>query len=65
MIAVEEKVATPLPFTGELPSGVDELRKVTLPVGRPAVAELTEAVNISTAELKVLSAVVVPAFCTN
>lgn len=65
MSAVEERIATPLPFTGELPSGVEALRKVTLPVGKPPVAEVTEAVNTNAAELEELSDVCVPAFCTS
>ena len=62
--AVEPNVATPLAFKGELPSGVEPSRKVTVPVGMPAVRDVTVAETDSALELLLLRAVVVAAFCT-
>lgn len=42
-----EKVATPLPFTGEISSCVVPSMKVTVPVGTPEIPGLTVAVNVT------------------
>ncbi|MGA7633202.1 MAG: hypothetical protein WCB11_20775 [Terriglobales bacterium] len=64
-----ENVAIPLPFTGDVPSCVVPSRKLTVPVGVPAIPGVTVAVKV-TFWLRfaeggfALKAVVVFAFCT-
>lgn len=62
--AVEENVATPLALRDDVPSCVEPSRKVTVPVGMPAVRDVTVAEIESMVELPLLRAVVVAAFCT-
>src|ERR1019366_4364330 len=69
-VSVEvENVATPLPFRAEVPSCVVPSRKLTVPVGAPAVPGVVVAVNVTVwfrfaAVGAELSAVLVFAFCT-